>query len=87
MRSTPRYTSLPIFFWMALILVVPLAAVFVLSLAAATLLGAAALAVYVLLRPRGRRPLPRRPPAPPRGDEIELDKRDYRRIPSDRPTE
>jgi hypothetical protein len=77
--------GLSIAVWIALIALVPLAAIFVVSLVAAVLIGAAVLAVYFLLRSGKARPLPRQSRS--RADEIELDPRDYRRIPSDPPTE
>jgi len=85
MRSTRRSgAGFSIAIWIALFAAVPLLALFFISLVAAALIGTAVLAGYYLLRSGPSRPLPRR--SRPRTDEIELDPRDYRRIPSDPPT-
>jgi len=86
MRSARRLgAGFSIALWIALLAAIPLLALFFLSLVAAALIGTAVLAGYYLLRSGQSRPLPRR--SRPRTDEIELDPRDYRRVPSDPPTE
>ncbi len=77
-----RKPSLPIALWLGLLLVIPLVAVFLLSLAAATTIGAGVLALYYLLRPTSK-PLPRQRQRQrqPDIDAIELDPSDYHRLP------
>ena len=75
-----KKSGIPIAFWLALLFVVPLAGIFFLSLAAATVIGGAALSLYYLLRAPSR-PLPeRREPRAAEGTEIELDPSQYRRL-------
>jgi hypothetical protein len=69
-------------FWIALVVAIPLIAIFALSLLAATAIAGVAAAIYFLLRPGTSTPIPRRRPA--RSDAIELDPHDYRRLPDDR---
>lgn len=69
-------------FWIALVVAIPLIAIFALSLLAATAIAGVAAAIYFLLRPGATTSIPRRRPAS--NDEIELDPRDYHRLPNDR---
>lgn len=86
MKSNLRAgTGISIALWIVILAMVPLAAVFLLSLVAAGLIAAAILTVYFLLRSGKSRTLPRR--SRPHTDEIELAPRDYRRIPGDPPAE
>jgi hypothetical protein len=69
-------------FWIALVVAIPLIGIFALSLLAATVIVGLAASIYFLLRPTSSASIPRRRPA--RSDEIELDPRDYHRLPNDR---
>ncbi len=69
--------------WIAAIVAIPLIALFALSLVAAMAIAAVIGTAYMLLRPSPPRPVARRRPVSPEEVEIELDPRDYRRIPSD----
>jgi hypothetical protein len=79
MRASSR---IPLGFWIALIVAIPLAVLFLLSLAAAAAITALIGAVYWLLAPR-RAPISSRS-AETRSVEIELDPGDYRRLPDER---
>ncbi len=80
-----RSAGFPIPMWIALVIAIPLFGIFALSLLAATAIAGLVAAVYLLLRPSAAPPVARRPPA--RTDEIELDPRDYHRLPNDRPND
>ncbi len=67
--------------WIAVIIAIPLFAVFALSLLAATAVAGLVATVYFLLRPSPPPTVARR--RPESGNEIELDPRDYRRLPND----
>lgn len=67
--------------WFVLAAMLPLVAVFLLSLLVAAVVAAALLAAFLLVRPNRRPAIPRR--KRPDAQEIELDQRDYRRIPTD----
>ncbi len=75
-----RMPSLPLAVWIGLLIAIPLVGVFLLSLAAATVVAGIALGAYYLLRPSSR-DLPARP-VQGNLDEIELSSSDFRRLPS-----
>ncbi len=79
-----KKAGIPITVWLGLLLVIPLAALFLLSLAAAAAIGSGVFALYYLLRSPAQ-PLPRRrETSRDRQDgTIELDPRDYRRLPGE----
>ena len=81
-----KVVRMPIPLWIALLVAVPLIVLFLLSLAAATAVAAlAGVAYWLLAAPRRTAPLPERGETRrARGVEIELDPKDYRRIPDHR---
>ena len=84
-----KKVRIPITAWLALLLIIPLAAMFLLSLAAATVIAGGAFTLYYLLR-SPQKPLTGRSGAKSassqgtqQSDAIELDPRDYRRLPGE----
>ncbi len=66
--------------WIAVIVAIPLIALFALSLFAAMAVASLVATVYMLFRPSSPPTVARR--RPDNRNEIELDPRDYRRLPS-----